>query len=199
MPSSRRPTRSSGPRRRAAASRRAAPAGRAVDAGQRPRRAPGAARRPPRGRGCGQATSWPRPLAVVVRRRATRAAAPRRSASTILFFSTAGQPRAQRRAAAEAGAAGEDRLDHVVDGVLGERRVAQLAQREADQVGAVRDELGDRDRHDGALTAAGGGGVRAMQARQGGVHGGRSGERWRHCRAPDRADLAKDHASITSL
>ena len=83
------------------------------------------------------------------------------------------QPRAQRGAAAEAGAAREDGFDHVVDRVLGERRVAQLAQGEADEVGPVRDQLGDRDRHRvGALASR-----RCRQgARRRGGAGGEGGE-----------------------
>ena len=112
----------------------------------------------------------------------TRSRAPRRSPSPSsssdscaarraqhvddLVLQHGGQPGAQRRAAAEARAAGEHRLEHVVHRVFGERRVAQLAQREADEVGAVRDELGERDRHAGRA--------------RGGLHGRGAGVvRWR--------------------
>ena len=87
------------------------------------------------GRGCGQATPWRRRRRRRRRRATSWRWSPRRTMSTILFFSTAGQPRAQRGAAAEAGAAGEHGLEHVVHHVLGQRRVAQLALREADEVG----------------------------------------------------------------
>jgi len=120
------------------------------------------------------------------------------------------QPRAQRRSAAEAGAAREDGFDHVVDRVLGERRVAQLAQGEADEVRAVRDELGDRDRHRlGVLPRRR---CRQRTPRRHGVGArGRREERGVHAGGPirqkrcatvaagNRAHLAKDHASITSL
>ena len=120
------------------------------------------------------------------------------------------QPRAQRCAAAEAGAAREDGFDHVVDRVLGERRVAELAQGEADEIRPMRDQLGDRDRHRvGALAsrrcrqgARRRGGVGARGGReQGGVHAG-GPIRQKRCAtvaAGNRANLAKDHASITSL
>ena len=98
-----------------------------------------------------------------------------------LVLEHGGEPRAQRRAAGEHGAAGDHGLEHVVHCVFGEHRVAQLAKREAHQVGAVGDDFGD---------------VHAVLRR---VFG-------RVCRpmcvtlgAPHRAHLAKDHSHITSL
>ena len=98
------------------------------------------------------------------------------------------QPRAQRGAAAEASAAGEDRFDDVVHRVLGESRIAELAQREADEVGPVRDDLGDRD---GQARRGGGGGVQ---------HGGqREASMAATVGAADRSSVRKDHATITLL
>ena len=134
-------------------------------------RAPRAARRSRRGRGCGQATSWPRRRRRRRRRRATRAAVDAAQRVDDLVLQHRGQPGAQRRAAAEAGAAREHRLDHVVDRVLGEHRVAQPAQREADQVGRCETSSATRSARSARSRAA---------RRQGGGVGGR-------CRRGDRA------------
>ena len=158
------------------------------------------------GPGCGQATAWPGLSLVSSLERFVVAGAAQHIDDLVLEHR--GEPGAQRGAATEDGAAGEHRLEHVVDRVLGEARVAELAKREAQQVRPMRDQLGDRDRHrgDGSrgtcrradwLDAASG----QRAEREGGIHArGAPGQSMSVTLAGAyRNAIAKDHSQITSL
>ena len=99
------------------------------------------------GRGCGHSTAE---RAVLRRSSSERLAVPalRRTRSTILCFRIAVSQERSAERPAKAARPRQHGLEHVVHHVLGQRRVAQLALREAHQVGAVRDHLGPATRRD---------------------------------------------------
>ena len=100
------------------------------------------------------------------------------------------QPAARCRAAAEAGAAGHHRLEHIVHEVLGERRVLQAAPRVVHEEGAVLGEVAPAEGDRGGL----------VRGRGVGVHGGAlvvvgdATVAWH-----PRTKLTKAHRQITSM
>ena len=173
-------------------------------------RAPGAARRSRRGAAPGRRRAWPARLRqpssssdVVVRCSGA-------ATSTILFLSTAVSHERSAARPPKRGAAREHGFDDVVDGVFGERRVAQLAlsakrsrygrceTSSASEIATVPAQC--RQRRDGGRGAA-------RRGRSGGSARGRhswrigSGEwRWRHCRRPHVAPASRkitpDHIAV---